>query len=119
MSSLRANRVAEQMKKEIAQIIRDEVKDPRIGFVTVTGVELSKDLRHSKIFISILETDKNREDSLAGLEKATSFIRRELGQRLQLRYTPELEFRFDHSIEYGAHISKLLSEVKKPEDEDA
>ncbi len=119
MSSHRASRVAEQMKKEIAQIIRDEVKDPRVGFITVTGVDLSKDLRHSKVYISVLGSEKNQKESLEGLKKATSFIRRELGRRIKLRHTPEIDFRFDHSIEHGAHIAKLLSEVNKNEDRDA
>lgn len=118
MSSLRSNRVAEQMKKEIAQIVRDNVKDPRVGFVTITGVEVSKDLRHAKAFVSVLGDEENRTNSLTGLKKASSFIRRELGQRLQLRYMPEIDFRFDHSIEHGAHIAKLLSDVDKSEESD-
>lgn len=115
MSSLRPTRVAEQMKKEVAQIIRDEVKDPRVGFVTVTAVEVSKDLRHAKIYVSVYGSEQEKKNSLEGLQKATSFVRRELGRRIKLRHVPEIEFRFDQSIEHGAHIAKLLSEVSAKE----
>jgi len=116
MTSLRSNRVAEQMKKEVAQIIRDQVKDPRVGFVTVTAIELTNDLRHAKAYVSVLGNEKEKSDSLEGLKKATTFIRRELGNRIKLRHVPEIEFRIDQSIEHGAHISKLLSEVKQNEE---
>ncbi len=116
MTSLRSNRVAEQMKKEVAQIIGDQVKDPRIGFVTVTAVDLTNDLRNAKTYVSVLGNEKEKADSLEGLNKATAFIRRELGNRIKLRHVPEIEFRIDQSIEHGAHISKLLSEVKQNEE---
>lgn len=103
--------MGEQMKKEIAQILRDELKDPRVGFVTVTSVEVSGDLRHAKVFVSVLGDEEAKKQSLEGLQKATGFIRREVGQRIQLRYTPEIVFKFDASIEHGDKIARLLSQV--------
>ncbi|KKM11902.1 ribosome-binding factor A [Clostridiales bacterium PH28_bin88] len=111
MVSQRVHRVGEQMKKEIAQILRDELKDPRVGFVTVTSVEVSGDLRHAKVFVSVLGDEDAKKQSLEGLQKATGFIRREVGQRIQLRYTPEIVFKFDASIEHGDKIARLLSQV--------
>lgn len=115
MASHRANRVAEEIKKEITQMIRDEIKDPRIGFVTVTGVDVTPDIRYAKVFISVYGEEDNRAQSLEALEKAKGFIRSELGKRMRLRYTPEISFKFDTSIEYGAKIMKLLAGVKDTE----
>lgn len=109
--SKRVNRVAEQMKKELGEIILQKVKDPRIGFVTVTDVEVTGDLQNATIFISVLGTDKEKEDTLLGLNKAKGFIRAEIGSRIRLRKTPEIEFEFDDSIAYGNHIQKLLTQV--------
>ncbi len=117
MVSHRANRVAEEIKKEITQMLRDEIKDPRIGFVTVTGVEVSPDIRYAKVFVSILGGDEAKVQSMQALEKAKGFVRGELGKRMRLRYTPEVSFKFDPSIEHGAHIMKLLAEVKDTENE--
>lgn len=108
----RAERVAEEMKREVARILRDELKDPRLGFVTVTGVELSTDLRYAKIYVSILGQPAEREKTMAALEHATGFVRRSLGQVLHLRHTPEISFRYDSSIEHGARIAELISHVK-------
>lgn len=109
--SKRINRVAEQMKKELGEIILQKVKDPRIGFVTVTDVEVTGDLQNATVFISVLGSDKEKEDTLLGLNKAKGFIRTEVGSRIRLRKTPEIEFQFDDSIAYGNHIQKLLSKV--------
>lgn len=117
MTSHRANRVAEEIKREITQMLRDELKDPRIGFITVTGVEVTPDFRYGKVFISVYGNDEVKEQSILALEKAKGFIRGELGKRMRLRYTPEISFKFDTSIEYGAKIMKLLNEVKEPEKE--
>ncbi len=91
--SMRANRVAEQMKKELGGIIGQKLKDPRIGFVTVTDVEVTGDLQQATIFISVLGSESEKEDTLKGLNKAKGFIRTEIGQRIRLRITPEIEFR--------------------------
>lgn len=113
--SMRANRVAEQMKKELGGIIGQKLKDPRIGFVTVTDVEVTGDLQQSTIFISVLGSDAQKEATLAGLTKAKGFIRSEIGQRIRLRKTPEIEFAFDDSVEYGNRIESLLRQVNTEE----
>ena len=109
--SKRVNRVAEQMKKELGDIISQKVKDPRIGFVTVTDVEVTGDLQNATIFISVLGSEKEKKDTLLGLNKAKGFIRAEIGSRIKLRVTPEIEFKFDDSIAYGNHIQTLLTQV--------
>ncbi|PTM58960.1 30S ribosome-binding factor RbfA [Desmospora activa] len=113
MARIRASRVGEQVKKVLSQVLQQEMKDPRIGFVTVTAVEMSGDLQQAKVFISVLGGSDQREQTLAGLEKAKGFLRTEIGRRVQLRHTPELIFKFDESIEHGQHISKLLKEVNR------
>jgi len=90
--SLRANRVGEQMKKELGDIIGRKIKDPRIGFVTVTDVNVSGDLQIAKVFISVLGDEEQRQNTLKGLAKAKGFIRSEIGQRIRLRKTPEVVF---------------------------
>ena len=115
--SKRVNRVAEQMKKELGDIIHQKVKDPRIGFVTVTDVEVTGDLQDATIYISVLGSDKEKEDTLKGLSKAKGFIRTEIGQRIRLRKTPEIEFKFDESIAYGSRIESLLTQVKNENEE--
>lgn len=120
MSNIRPSRVGEQIKKELGQIIGQELKDPRIGFVTVTGVDVTGDLQQAAIYISVLGDADSREDTLTALEKAKGFIRSEIGKRIRLRHTPELSFKVDESIQYGNRIEKLLKEVKtdgQPQDE--
>ena len=112
MSNLRANRVAEQIKKEMGEILTRKIKDPRIGFVTVTDVEVTGDLQQAKIYISVLDEDK-RQSTLIGLSKATGFIRSEIGQRIRLRKTPEIIFEFDEAQAYGNRIETLLRDLNK------
>ena len=109
--SLRATRVGEQMKKELSEILGRKIKDPRVGIVTVTDVEVSGDLQQAKVYISVLGDAEKREDTLKGLAKATGFIRSELGQRIRLRKTPEIIFEFDESIDYGNRIENLLHQI--------
>jgi ribosome-binding factor A len=114
----RSARVGDQMKQEIADILMRKIKDPRIGFVTVTDVDLSDDLKNAKVFISIYGGDK--EATFKGLKSATAFIRSELGKRMRMRCVPELLFRFDSTVEQGAHIMELLREIdEKQEKKDA
>lgn len=113
MSKQRARRVSEEIKKEVATILRDEVKDPEVGFVTITGVQLSNDLSDAKIFYSVMGDQDAVERSKAALDRALGFIRRALGQRIQLRHVPEIQFRHDRSIEEGAHIDALLEQIKE------
>jgi ribosome-binding factor A len=111
--SLRSNRVGEQMKKELGEIIGRKIKDPRIGFVTVTDVQVTGDLQQAKVFISVLGDNQQRENTLKGLAKAKGFIRSEIGQRIRLRKTPEITFEFDESIDYGNRIENLLYQIKE------
>ena len=106
--SLRSNRVAEQMKKEITEIIARKIKDPRVGFVTVTDVAVTGDLQQATVYITSLGNERERQESLQALEKASGFIRSEVGSRIRLRRTPELAFEFDTAIEYGNKIDALL-----------
>lgn len=117
MGMNRANRVAEEIKREIAQMLREEIKDPRVGFVTLTGVDVTSDLRYAKVFFSVYGSDEEKEQTMAVLQKAQGYIRSELGKRLRLRYTPELSFKFDDSILYGAKIMELLETVKRSDEE--
>lgn len=110
--NLRANRVGEQMKKELSEIIGRKIKDPRIGFVTVTDVQVTGDLQQATIFISVLGNEDQMEDTLKGLSKAKGFIRSEIGKRIRLRKTPEIIFEFDESISYGNKIESILKELK-------
>lgn len=112
----RAERLGEMLKEVVSELLQKEVQDPRIGFVTVTGVEVSGDLRHAKIFVSIYGEEADKEKTLEGLNKARGFIRRELGQRIRLRHVPEILFRYDSSVIRGITISQLL---RKVQDEDA
>lgn len=115
MSNVRANRVAEQMKKEVSEIIQRELKDPRIGFITVTDVDVTGDLQQAKIFITVYGEEEERRKTFDGLEKAKGFIRSETGKRIQLRKTPEISFEFDESIERGNRIETLIREMKEKE----
>lgn len=111
MSNLRANRVSEQMKKELGEIISQKIKDPRVGFVTVTDVEVTGDLQQATVYISVLGNDDTKQDSLVGLAKAKGFIRSEIGKRIRLRKIPEITFSFDEAIEYGNRIEKILRDL--------
>lgn len=113
MKYKRATQVAEEMKRAVTDIIANEVRDPRMGFITVTGVELADDLRYGKVFISIFEDEARQKQCLDGLNSAKGFIRRELGRRLGLRYTPEFDFRIDKSIAEGDKIDRLLHQIEK------
>ncbi|MCT2534567.1 30S ribosome-binding factor RbfA [Aquibacillus koreensis] len=117
MSDLRANRVGEQMKKELGDIISRKIKDPRVGFVTVTDVEVTGDLQQAKVYISVLGEEKQKQDTLIGLAKAKGFMRSEIGKRIRLRKTPELLFEFDEAIEKGNRIEHILRELNSSQDE--
>jgi len=116
MVQYRSGRLAEEFKKEISDIIKNEVKDPRVGFVSVVSVDVSVDLRYAKVYISVLGDEKSISDTIKALKSATGFIRREIARRIQLRYTPEITFIYDDSIAHGAKISKILADVL-PEEE--
>ena len=107
----RTERLNDQIRMEIADILMTKVKDPRVGFVTVTSVEVSPDLRYAKVFVSILADMASSEKTMKGLKRAAPFIRGELGRRIHIRYIPELTFQLDHSVEETARILKLLDEI--------
>ncbi|MFH1080705.1 MAG: 30S ribosome-binding factor RbfA [Pseudomonadota bacterium] len=109
----RADRVADLIQCEISDILLKQVRDPRISALTVTGVKVTDDLRLAKIYFVELAQDTIHAETLAGLEKATGFLRRELGKRLQLRCVPDLIFRADVSFAYGNRIERLLAEIKQ------
>lgn len=111
----RADRVSDQMKQEIADILMRKIKDPRIGFVTVTDVDLADDLRNATVFVSVYGGDAEKKESLKGLRSASAFIRSEIGKRMRMRHLPELLFRFDATVERGAHIMELLREIEEKE----
>lgn len=111
MMNIRATRVGEQMKKELSDIIGRKLKDPRIGFVTVTDVRVTGDLQQAKVYISVLGDDEQRENTLKALEQAKGFIRSEIGQRIRLRKTPEILFEIDETMEYGSRIERLIREI--------
>lgn len=111
MTYHRADRVKELLRQEISQLIQEEIKDPRIGFATVTDVELSQDLRHAKVFVSVYGDEESRKETLKGLQSASGFVRNEIGKRIRMKHVPEILFRFDQSIERGARISELLHQI--------
>ena len=109
----RPERLAELIKQEVFTILTKEVSDPRIGFITITDVKVSGDLRHANIFVSILGDEKKRQDGIKGLDSATSFIRGELGHRLELRIVPEIIFKLDHSVARAARIEEIIHDLNK------
>ena len=108
----RSQRVSDLIREEIADIIMDKVKDPRLGFVTVTGAKITEDLKIATIYLSILK-EEEKETTLEMLNSAKGFIRAELAKRLRMKFIPSLTFRIDESLEYGVRIEKLLREIKK------
>jgi ribosome-binding factor A len=113
MARIRTGRVAEQIKKELSQILQVEFKDPRIGFLTITGVEITNDLTQAKVFLSVLGSEEQREETLKALARGKGFLRSELGKKIRLRVVPELIFKFDNSIDYGSKIESLLAELNE------
>jgi ribosome-binding factor A len=116
MQGRRIDRIGEQLRMELSEIIEREIQDPRVGLVTVTGVKVSPDLRHARVFVSALGGPEDHKKLLDGLKSAASFIRRELSKRLQhMRRIPELSFSYDESVEKGIRIEELLDQIKTNE----
>ena len=112
MSFHRSDRISDQVRREVDQIIRNQLNDPRIaGTFSITRAEVTRDLRYAKIFVSILEEDK-AAGVMAALKGAAGFVRRELGRTMVIRYTPEIIFQQDQNIAYGVHIADILSQVR-------
>ena len=116
MSYQRIDRISEEVRREVDAIIREELGDPRIGGTfSITRAEVTGDLRYAKIYVSVLE-DERRDELMDALKSAKGFIRRSLGKRMIIRYTPELIFVSDRNIAYGVHIAKVLADTIKSED---
>ncbi|MFL5605900.1 MAG: 30S ribosome-binding factor RbfA [Gemmatimonadaceae bacterium] len=110
----RSDRVSAAMREEIATFLANDVKDPRIlGLVTVTAVEITRDLRHARVFVSVLGSDSQRAATFEGLANVASHLRGRVGRALRLRVAPEIEFRNDESVAHAAHIEQLLAQVRK------
>ena len=109
----RSEKVADLIQREISHMLVRTVKDPRIGFVTITRVEVSDDCRSAKVYFSVAGTLEERERSMEGLDSAKGYVRRELGRRIRLRYTPDIMFQFDPSIEYAIHIGEVIEQLKQ------
>lgn len=118
MANHRQQRINEDAKRILADVVRG-LKDPRIPLMcTVTAVEITPDLKFAKVFVSIMGDAEVVKNAMKALESAAGFVRRELGHRMDLRHTPEIHFAVDHSIEKGTHIAKLLSEINKGDSND-
>jgi ribosome-binding factor A len=111
--SHRAERVADLIRQELSKLLERDVKDPRVGFVTVTRVELTRDLRSARVAVTVLGEDPQKKDSLKGLSAAQGFLRHELAQRLGLRYTPQLAFHLDEALESEQRIEELLRQIRE------
>ena len=115
MASYRGGRINEEVKKEISVIIRDEIKDPRMtAMVSVTAVEVTKDLRYAKVFVSVFgKNEEEKIETFKALKSASGYIRREIGRRVNLRNTPQIIFELDESIGYGMRIDELIERAKE------
>jgi ribosome-binding factor A len=109
----RQEKLGELIAAELSELLRTRVKDPRVGFASITHVEVSGDLRHAKVFVSVMGSPEEREATMQGLKNATGFLRHELATRLVLRYMPEIAFKLDKSIEEGARILELIQKVEQ------
>ena len=108
MVQFRRQRLGDQLQVELAVLIQREVRDPGVGFVTVTEVRMSPDLRHARVYVSILGEDEQKEESLAALDRARGFLKAQIGKRLRLRYVPELRFTVDETLDHAERIESLL-----------
>jgi ribosome-binding factor A len=106
----RPERLAEEIREEVARMIVSELKDPRLGFVTVVRVEVAHDLRYARVHVGVLGNEAEREKSLTALRSAAGFVRRELGRRLRIHHTPEIDFRYDKGLDATDRVARLLAE---------
>ena len=117
MSGHRGERVGQRIQEIVARLLREEVRDPRIGFVTVTGVEVSRDLHLARVFVAGHGSEAERAAALAGLNSAAPFFRRAVGRELSLRFTPELAFEEDSGVERGFRVETILRDLHEHEKE--
>ena len=113
----RSHRVGDQILKEISDLLLKKVKDPRLKGVTLTDVSVSRDLRRAYVYYSIFGEGEQKKQAREGFESARGYIRREIGERLQLRYVPDVQFRYDNSLEYGQKMERILEELSSAKDE--
>jgi ribosome-binding factor A len=113
----RMRRVDEAVREVLSDAIAKDLQDPRVGFVTVTGVKTSPDLRHARVYVSVLGDEAAREESLAGLRSAHGFLQAAIASQLQLKHTPSLTFHYDESVDRGMRISKLIDEHRMTEED--
>ena len=109
----RSDKVADLIQKEISEMLVKSVKDPRIGFVTITRVSVSEDCRLAKVYFSVVGTVAEKERSMKGLDSAKGYVRRELGRRMTLKHIPEIVFKFDPSIEYAIHLGEVFDQLQE------
>ena len=114
MSTARSARIADQIQRSLAEVIRLEMRDPRVGLVTITGVELSRDQSHAKVFFTVLGDESAPEHALEGLQRAAGFLRSALAHQLTTRKVPELHFAYDESVERGVRLSRLIDAAVRP-----
>jgi ribosome-binding factor A len=114
--SQRTDRLDSQIREELMELLQREMKDPRLGFATITRVETARDLGHARVWVSVLGTDAERDRTMDALKVATPWLRRRLGERLTLRHVPELTIRLDDSIESGDRVLRILSELDEAEE---
>ena len=112
----RSQRVVEQIRRELAELIRLEVKDPRVGFITLTDVEITPDYAHAKEYFTNMTGEDDVPEILQGLRRASGFLRRELGRRIRIHTIPELHFHYDRSVEEGSRLSQLIDAVVKDDE---
>jgi len=118
MTGHRPERVAQRIQEIVARLLREEVRDPRIGFVTLTGVELSKDRHVAKVFVAAHGSEDERARALGGLNSAAPFLRRSVGHELSLRFTPEIVFEEDAGFEHGFRVETILRDLHPPDEEE-
>jgi ribosome-binding factor A len=114
----RSEKVAEAIHELVSELLIKGLKDPRIGFVTITDVKVTNDLHQATVYFTVIGSDEEKKATNLGLQSARGFIRKEMGKNLHMRYVPELIFRYDESVEYGSHIETLLKEIAATDNND-
>lgn len=118
MQGQRSQRVAETIQQEISALLLRGLKDPRIGFITITGVEVTPDLHLARVFYTVIGDETARKNTAAGLKSSIPYIRQQLGRQLRMKYLPDLVFQYDSSIDYGNRIESLLRDIRSGQDDD-
>ena len=114
----RSDKVGEAIHKVVSELLVKGLKDPRLGFVTITGVKLTTDMRQATVFFTVIGSDDEKRHTETGLNSARGFIRKEIGQAIKMRFTPDIHFKYDTSVEYGYHIESILKEIGAKDDGD-